>query len=232
MSSNIYEEPNFNMKVRYSKGVTTEERGQTVERLVDIYECGGDHQVNVSTRRVDVSTRGGNFSIALEKEELSSRYKKLEESFNSLNDNECQSQGTEGWRKFQYSCYYISSEMKNWTESRKDCQSRGADLVMITNREENDFVKELSKRGKSWIGLQSVKTENLNNWDWRWVDKKTRHYRPWKVDVRVFAQEGEKVYIDQSGTWMYNTSGSMQWICEKYIYESLITASKSDMCVM
>uniref|UniRef100_A0A8C1GVC6 C-type lectin domain-containing protein n=1 Tax=Cyprinus carpio TaxID=7962 RepID=A0A8C1GVC6_CYPCA len=43
---------------------------------------------------------------------------------------------TEGWKCYQSSLYYVSSQKKNWTESRKDCKDRGADLIIINNEQE------------------------------------------------------------------------------------------------
>jgi len=37
---------------------------------------------------------------------------------------------------YKSSLYFLSSEKKNWTESRRYCIERGADLIIINNREE------------------------------------------------------------------------------------------------
>ena len=42
----------------------------------------------------------------------------------------------EGWRRFGCSCYYKSTEKKTWSQSRRLCQERGADLVIINSKEE------------------------------------------------------------------------------------------------
>ncbi|XP_046901529.1 C-type lectin domain family 12 member B-like isoform X2 [Hypomesus transpacificus] len=46
----------------------------------------------------------------------------------------------DGWRRFGYSCYYISTEKKNWAGSRQDCRDRGADLVIINSPKEQVLV--------------------------------------------------------------------------------------------
>ncbi|CAI5679824.1 unnamed protein product [Oreochromis niloticus] len=71
------------------------------------------------------------------------------------------------WVSFGPSCYYISSEVKTWEESRKDCQRRNSDLVIINSDEEQKFIMSLGKR--VWLGLTDQDEENV----WTWVDGTT-----------------------------------------------------------
>ncbi|XP_050977499.1 hepatic lectin-like [Labeo rohita] len=71
---------------------------------------------------------------------------------------------TGGWTHYQSSYYYISSEKKSWTESRRYCTEREADLIIINNRQEQNFFKDISE---VWIGLTAVEGK------WEWVDGST-----------------------------------------------------------
>ncbi|XP_073730327.1 uncharacterized protein [Misgurnus anguillicaudatus] len=42
----------------------------------------------------------------------------------------------DGWKEYQSSLYFISSEQKSWTDSRRYCREKGADLIIINNKEE------------------------------------------------------------------------------------------------
>ncbi|XP_016137081.1 C-type lectin domain family 10 member A-like [Sinocyclocheilus grahami] len=72
----------------------------------------------------------------------------------------------DGWINYQSSLYFISSERKSWAESRRYCTERGADLIIINNREEQDFVKKISANANVWIGLTDSDMEGR----WKWVD--------------------------------------------------------------
>nr|XP_029481887.1 C-type lectin domain family 4 member E-like [Oncorhynchus nerka] len=68
-----------------------------------------------------------------------------------------------GWRFFGSSWYYISTETKSWEESRKDCKRRGADLVIINSKEEQEFNNGFQKM-RYWIGLSDIEMESTTTW--------------------------------------------------------------------
>ncbi|KAM7008878.1 uncharacterized protein LKV04_000929 [Tautogolabrus adspersus] len=94
-------------------------------------------------------------NLAQERDTLQNR---LEEVQNKLEE------GLQGWIYFRGSFYYISSLEKPWQESRADCIQRGADLMIINSKEEQDFAGRFQKL--VWIGLSDREEEGT----WRWVD--------------------------------------------------------------
>ncbi|XP_019132711.2 CD209 antigen-like protein D [Larimichthys crocea] len=142
------------------------------------------------------------------------RYEKLHTAYEELKKGLC-GNNSEGWKGFGCSCYHKSTEMKNWTESRKACQDRGADLVTINNKEEQNFLLELDEHGDFWVGLQSVRNPTSWKHEWEWVDKSRPGYEAWNVKVNVNPLEGAAGYIDLEETLQHSNNGSKQWICEK-----------------
>ncbi|XP_056254916.1 CD209 antigen-like protein E [Seriola aureovittata] len=178
--------------------------------------------------------------VTLEKDQLETRHNNLSDSYNQLqgkllrmkvNFTQLQDEVKklnqiievngcpEGWKRFGCSCYFKSTEVKSWYDSRKDCQARGADLVIINSREEQEFVTKLNNNGESWIGLTSTKKNR--GYTWEWVDgspltqtfgatEQLKHQADWEYVA----------FCDQQGKWrgFHDSSHSYihkNWICEK-----------------
>ncbi|KAF7686720.1 CD209 antigen-like protein 2 [Silurus meridionalis] len=131
-----------------------------------------------------------------------------------------------GWVSFRSSLYFMSKENKTWTQSQDDCIKKSANLVIITSREEQDFI-ELFRRGKSaWIGLSKENTVDL----WKWVDGTPLQTPFWWtqepnnhngdencVETGYRPKDGRPV-VDVLNTWNDNTcSAKIFYICEKTI---------------
>ncbi|XP_076593925.1 CD209 antigen-like protein C [Chaetodon auriga] len=138
---------------------------------------------------------------------------KLQAKLDTLNVNGTDKSCLQGWIKFNNKCYYISAHgvTKTWENSRKDCQERGADLVIITTRDEMDFVKR--SYGVTWIGLFRGKEDT-----WKWVDGT-------ELKGRGFWQDGEPNNVDgeencaevsrSAAAWNdVPCSRKFSWVCE------------------
>ncbi|XP_075896921.1 uncharacterized protein LOC142898061 [Nelusetta ayraudi] len=140
----------------------------------------------------------------------------LQEEFDRLNpkSNVTERMCPSSWIKFGNKCYFVSpsSQKKNYANSRKDCQSRGGDLVKITSRLELDFVK--THRAIAWIGL----TRAEDGHSWVWVDGTT-------LENHEFWQDGEPNNADmeedcveisrEASAWNdVPCSRSFSWVCE------------------
>lgn len=114
------------------------------------------------------------------------------------------------------SCYFISLDTKNWTESRQDCLDRGADLVIINSREEQVFIKALGHR--TWIGLTDEEVEGT----WRWVDGKLLTASYWtgtgEPNGRTEENCAEIIAIHNDPVLAWNDQScdiDQRWICER-----------------
>ncbi|KAL7858941.1 hypothetical protein SRHO_G00140880 [Serrasalmus rhombeus] len=113
--------------------------------------------------------------------------------------------------------YYFSTDQKNWIESQKDCRERGADLVIINSREEQEFISKKLSPCRAWIGLFDNNTEGA----WKWVDHSPltpRYWKPGEPD-----QAYEHCVVTGRGTdpvwnWAnYPCTYSFVWICERSV---------------
>ncbi|GAA6088282.1 CD209 antigen-like protein C [Tachysurus ichikawai] len=116
------------------------------------------------------------------------------------------------WTFFQSKLYYISTEMKNWTESRMDCIKRGKDLVIINSKEEQTFVEALNKKHGNYIGLSDRDKEGT----FKWVDGTALNTSYWSSG-NFFSDLDDCVVNGYSGStgWYDRFCNEMYyWICE------------------
>ncbi|KAM6216257.1 C-type lectin domain family 4 member C-like [Rhynchocyon petersi] len=72
------------------------------------------------------------------------------------------------WSSFQSSCYFISSELKNWTDSEKNCSAMGAYLMVINSEAEQQFIiQKLDRDFAYYVGLSDPEGSH----QWQWVDQ-------------------------------------------------------------
>uniref|UniRef100_H2L5U8 C-type lectin domain-containing protein n=1 Tax=Oryzias latipes TaxID=8090 RepID=H2L5U8_ORYLA len=71
----------------------------------------------------------------------------------------------EGWKRFGSSCYYKSTEKRDWTDSRSFCQSVGFDLVVVNSKEEQVGVFTLNPGSVCLLnGHHGNRNMNGNGW--------------------------------------------------------------------
>ncbi|XP_037829777.1 natural killer cells antigen CD94-like isoform X2 [Kryptolebias marmoratus] len=165
MSSNIYKHPELMTKVRYSRGVIANRRWTVKKEIyrgsdtsTDLYVDPFQQDGGAQTERVQDLQRNdyrivalilgllcvmllGGISVLLSlylmgpsKLEFNSSQIISPTGIQRANENQTLGK-SEGWHWFRKQCFYASTEKKNWTESRKDCQRRGADLVVISSKD-------------------------------------------------------------------------------------------------
>ncbi|XP_073340274.1 uncharacterized protein [Pagrus major] len=164
-------------------------------------------------------------------EELQKEQTNLQSNMTALEGNcgRCLS----GWVLHNLSCYYFSNNepstvTKNWHDSRADCIRRGADLIVIDNKEEQRFVSDCLENVKSghyifwdgfWIGLTDTKREGT----WVWINNVTEVERRYWMDGQPDDDEwGEDCGVavhSSSNPWKTRFDASCQgeqrhWICE------------------
>ncbi|XP_038153364.1 CD209 antigen-like protein C [Cyprinodon tularosa] len=118
-----------------------------------------------------------------------------------------------GWSKFGCSCYFLSTKRGSWDEGRKDCITRGADMVVINDKEEQDFMSKFSK-DVPWIGVSDIETEG----SWKWVDGTSMNLSFWR-DNQPDNWKGDEdcaQYINKKWNDI-SCAASLKWICEKLL---------------
>uniref|UniRef100_A0A3Q2CWW0 C-type lectin domain-containing protein n=1 Tax=Cyprinodon variegatus TaxID=28743 RepID=A0A3Q2CWW0_CYPVA len=115
-----------------------------------------------------------------------------------------------GWLYFHDRLYYISSTEKTWHESKEYCRQQGAELVIINNKEEQDFTRQFNRL--TWIGLHDPAMTR----EWTWVNGDPLITRFYLFIPNGYENNTESCVEIRDFNWNDEPCGNQKfWICEK-----------------
>ncbi|XP_062295864.1 C-type lectin domain family 4 member M-like [Scomber scombrus] len=137
-----------------------------------------------------------------------------------------------GWNLLKSRCYYFSNPMssskKNWPDSRADCISRGGDMIVINNLQEQQLISNNYPKVSSsnswwqngfWIGLTDVVLKGTWVWINNLTEAETMYWKsgqPREDGLQSGNCAAFSYYDDAMRTW-YNGNCNdhlLNWICE------------------
>ncbi|XP_054045051.1 C-type lectin domain family 4 member E-like isoform X1 [Rissa tridactyla] len=110
-----------------------------------------------------------------------------------------------GWKRFQKSCYYLSTDIMSWAESVQNCTGMGSQLVVINSKAEQAFLttelQQFPKGTNYYIGLYAQEVGK-----WQWVDQTPLN------EEAVFWRKGEPTKVDvENCTVIHVSSDTRNW---------------------
>lgn len=107
-------------------------------------------------------------------------------------------------------CYYYSDKTsRTWNQSRDYCKKMRADLLVIKNQEQQEFIKRTLRQQELdtyWIGLQH------DGDGWRWVDGE--HYNSSLFQIKS-RSAGQCVLMFRSTYYQMSCNSASRWTCLK-----------------
>ncbi|XP_067371567.1 CD209 antigen-like protein C [Channa argus] len=198
----------------------TEERRRLTARINFLTAERGQQDVEISSLTEEKDQLDAQISnVTKEKDQLKSRLIEMtkdRDRLESLTRKTCPA----GWTMFSRSFYFLSTESGSWTKAREDCQNKGADLVIVTSAEEQEFLSGFTNQ-TAWIGLTDIAEEGT----WKWVDGSLQTFRYWDVkqpdNLLKYSTDGEdcaEIKVQTGHKWNDVPCGhSLKWICEKNV---------------
>ncbi|XP_051790852.1 CD209 antigen-like protein 2 [Erpetoichthys calabaricus] len=114
----------------------------------------------------------------------------------------------EKWTRLKNNCYFLSTNKANWTTSKVNCFSQKAQLIVIEETEELEFLILQSRRFISfWIGLMRRTRKD----EWRWVNEEPINKTWWTLGNNT---EGDCACIAQESLKAQTCTTEQYWICK------------------
>uniref|UniRef100_A0A8C1IRS3 C-type lectin domain-containing protein n=1 Tax=Cyprinus carpio TaxID=7962 RepID=A0A8C1IRS3_CYPCA len=150
-------------------------------------------------------------NLTEEREKTLAKYEQVLNNNNNLTEEHKSARGSL-WIYYNFSFYYISSERKSWSDSSRDCQQRGTDLVIINSSKEQIAVSD-----QFWIGLGKMEGE------WKWIGGTIMAngllhccFRYWSS--HYLHSYGSYCALMTSSGWIADRCDSnKKWICKRRI---------------
>ncbi|XP_074423876.1 killer cell lectin-like receptor subfamily B member 1B allele B isoform X3 [Larus michahellis] len=105
-------------------------------------------------------------------------------------------------------CYWVSTTTRPWNVSREDCVKRGAELLMLGDQNELDFLNKILRKpaGYFWIGLYAGD-------GWTWLNGS--RLVPSRFQLRPPAEGRSCGVIKEGRISPEGCASALQWICQK-----------------
>uniref|UniRef100_A0A3B1IIQ7 C-type lectin domain-containing protein n=1 Tax=Astyanax mexicanus TaxID=7994 RepID=A0A3B1IIQ7_ASTMX len=165
---------------------------------------------NLTAERDQLQT--SNTNLTAERDQLQTSYTnltaerdQLQTSYTNLtNFTKCLNLLSKQGGYFNSSLYYLTMNKKTWSGSRDECKQKGANLVIINSREEQEFINKTFLSTEAWLGL----TDIANEGDFRWVDGSSVTIQFWWPGEPNHWGGNENCAI--TGVW-YSKSDILTW---------------------
>uniref|UniRef100_A0A8C0IHT1 C-type lectin domain-containing protein n=1 Tax=Bubo bubo TaxID=30461 RepID=A0A8C0IHT1_BUBBB len=111
------------------------------------------------------------------------------------------------WQLHGDRCYWLSKEKGNWTQGKKGCENQEAQLVVLRNKKEKDFLNQTLRKPTTyfWIGL-SVPPAGQG---WTWLNGSRL------APGCPKAEFGKCGALRRGRIVSESCSSELQWICQK-----------------
>ncbi|KAI7794652.1 putative asialoglycoprotein receptor 1-like [Triplophysa rosa] len=139
----------------------------TVTRTKHLEEYGHKVHSDISSLEFNLQTLQGqinDMSDALQI--LHSKASELRCHINKMNNSTQDQCCVDGWFLFSSHCYFFSDDGMSWSSARNQCERKKAQLLVLTNKLEKEFVVSKTKPLFYWLGLTDGRTG-----EWEWLDR-------------------------------------------------------------